>query len=62
MKTTLSFFPSHNLGWKNVVMIIIIGLLHDLKVMNNYVTFPNNIIIWQTGNENTYQVEAVILI
>ena len=24
-------------------MIIIIGLLHDLKVMNNYVTFPNNI-------------------
>ena len=43
-------------------MIIIIGLLHDLKVMNNYVTFPNNIIIWQTGNENTYQVEAVILI
>ena len=43
MKTTLSFFPSHYLGWKNVVMIIIIGLLHDLKVMNNYVTFPNNI-------------------
>ena len=24
-------------------MIIIKGLLHDLKVMNNYVTFPNNI-------------------
>ena len=43
MKTTFSFFEIFNLGWKNVVMIIIIGLLHDLKVMNNYVTFPNNI-------------------